>query len=368
MTIISNKTDIVNSNGTFSSGGGDRAILKRNPSTPSAPSGEGVPFFVRQWNTPDGVNAKNFGGEALSEGAGPLLSPSLTSLVPGHRHMSAFGEKNAVWLAFVKAGKGDKADALMQCGRDVYISECERCGHRHKVQYHCKLRVCRKCAAIKLDANVKKYLPYILSVPLGSIRIGMVSIKNVDNLKEGVKKVRRCFTKLRHRNYYKPKIRGGIYGPQGKPGKDGKWKVHLHFLYEGSFIPQDRLSEDWKKITGDSFYVWIEDVHNPRKALEEVLRYVTQGVEPDDEEWTGESLVDFVLALSDVRLVQAFGSFLGNTAERTRLVCRECGYAFFRRLSLNGGIILSYPEQKVLREFKRTRPPPSVSLTWKRGL
>lgn len=377
-------TDVKNVlNGTFGPGRGGRSMLKSKPSTLSALSGRDVPFFVPphlqdggayeeksrilKVGNPDRVKAKNFGGEALSEGASPLPCP-LTSLVNPYRHISASHQKNAVYRAFTEAGANDKAESFMRCGEDVYILECERCGHRHKVQYNCKLRVCRTCAGVKMAAHMKKYLPYVLSMKAGDIRSGMLSIKNVDDLKKGVQRIRRCFANLRHRKYYKARILGGVYGLEAKPGYDGKWNVHLHFLYHGKFIPQARLSDDWKEITKGSFIVWIGRHEDPRHALQEAIKYVTKGVQPDDAQWTAKSLVEFVMALSDVRMVQAFGSFLGEAAEKAPFACPECGYLFWRRLSLKGGVILSYEEESVLREFRRTRPPPSVSLTWKRGL
>ena len=361
MSIIPNKKDVVNRNGTFSPDRGGKALLKSNLSTLSALSGEAVPFFV----PPDGVKAINFRGEAPGEGASPLPLPSLTSLVNPYRHISASPQRNAVYQAFTEIGANDKADSFMRCGEDVCILECKDCQHRHKVQYNCKLRLCSACAAVKMAAHVKKYLPYVSSLNPRKIRIAMLSVKNVVDLKEGVKKIRRCFTNLRHRKYYRTKILGGVYGLEAKPGYDGKWNVHLHFLYYGKFIPQAQLSRDWQEITKDSFVVWVERVKNPRHALQEVVKYVTKGIGSDDRQWTAKSLVDFVMALSDVRLVQAFGSFLRQAAEKVPFACSECGCVFWRRLSVKGGVILGYEEESVLREFRRTRPPPSLSLTWK---
>jgi len=318
-----------NLNGTFP-GGGDRATLESDLSTLPAPSGH-VPFFLEH---SDGVNAENSGGEAEGEGATP---PSSTSLV-SHRHISTFDLEARVYQAFIEAGVLDKAESFIHCGEDVYTLECCQCGYRHTVRYNCKLRICPRCASVKVSVLMDKYLPYVEGLNPDNVRRIDLTIKNVEDLKQGVDKVRDSFTKLRRRDYYKRRIQGGIYGIEANPGKDGKWNVHLHFLYYGSYIPQSRLSDDWKDITGDSPVVWISRPRNSEKALWYVVKYVTKGVHEADQ-WTEAQLVEFVLALENVRLIQAFGCFLGRIAQRPPFVCPRCGHCIWRVLDKDGEVV-----------------------------
>lgn len=278
-----------------------------------------------------------------------------TSLV-SYRHISASILKTQVYQALVDAGESGKGESFKTCGEDVYTLQCESCGYEHKVTYNCKLRVCSHCAGVKMSGYIKKYLPYMKSLKFFSVRSVMLSIKNVEDLRAGVEKIRECFTKLRRRGYYESRIQGGLYGIEAKPGKDGKWNVHLHFLYYGSYIPQARLSDDWEDITGDSFYVWINRPASPRDALRYVLKYITKGVDLDAAGWTVERLVEFVVALSDVRLVQAFGCFLGEVARREPFACPECGYVLWRRVSPDGETVFS-PLDRMLWNFRHNRSP-----------
>lgn len=279
-----------------------------------------------------------------------------------NRHIFTSDRQRGVYTALVGLGETGKAESYMSCGEELYTLRCERCGFEHAVQYNCKLRFCSRCASVKVSGYMKKYLPYVKSLPCEEVRFATLTIVNVEDLREGVQRIRACFAKLRRWKYYRCKIKGGLYGEQAEPDGRGRWNVHLHFIYHGSYIPQARLSEDWQAITGDSMIVDIRRSGRPSDALRYVLRYIMQGIGPDAEGWTGKELVGFVLALSDVRLIQAFGCFLGKVAEKEPFACPECGACFWRRLDADGGTLYS-PLEYNLRELEKARPPPMVSLS-----
>lgn len=100
----------------------------------------------------------------------------------------------------------------------------------------------------------------------------------------------------------------------------------------------------------------IRRAGRPSDALRYVLKYITKGIHPNAPEWTGESLVKFVLALADVRLVQAFGCFLGKLTKKEPFVCPDCGYALWRRLDVDGETTYS-PLDIMLWNFRNGRAP-----------
>lgn len=285
--------------------------------------------------------------------ANPGSSP--TSL-DSSRHIWAFDLKSRIYRAFVDAGETKKGESYMACGAEFYTLVCENCGFEHIVQYNCKLRFCSRCAAAKMNALMGKYLPYVKTLEADRLRFVTLTIKNVAELREGVDRIRDCFTKLRHRKYYKGKLEGGLYSLQAEPDDDGKWNVHLHCIFYGEYLPQGRLSDDWLDITGDSFIVDISRVGRPSDALQYVVRYVTRGIKADDDQWTGKALVEFVMALSDVRLVQAFGCFLGKVAEREPFSCPDCGESLWRRVDSDGQTVWS-PLAVMLWKFRNGRSP-----------
>lgn len=274
------------------------------------------------------------------------------------RHLGGKASDTSIVAALLGAGEGGKAGAYMSCGQDAHILQCESCGHQHKVVYHCKLRFCSHCASTKLNLYMGKWMPYLDTLDAVNVRTLMLSIKNVTDLQAGAKKVLDCFNKLRHRKAYKALLEGGLRCIQAKPGKDGKWNVHLHCLYYGGYIPRAELSKDWKDITGDSWYVYVKAHRNVADALRYMLKYVTRGVLSDPVGWTGEDLVEFVVALSDMRLVQAFGCFLKH-GSKVYLVCPKCGESWWALLDEKGEKVSSR-FQKLLRDFRKTRPPPSL--------
>ena len=268
------------------------------------------------------------------------------------RHISASSSQRRIASAFAAAGRQSKAESYLTCGEQMFTLECEKCGYSHKVSYNCKLRLCSRCSAIKVAAHMKKYLPYVkrLAAVPNYLRRLDLTLKNVEDLAEGVHRIRDCFTKLRHRQGYSVCFDGGICGIEGVPGRDGKWNVHMHILYCGSFIPDRQLSADWRDITGDSFIVHIEKVSDPEKALRYVLKYLLKGVE-SAHGWTENELVEFVLALENVRLVQAFGCFIGKVAVVEPFRCPECGWTLWRLLDLEGETVRS-ALGVLLREYR----------------
>lgn len=286
--------------------------------------------------------------------------PSLVKLSGTSRHLGAKASETSIYSALLGAGLRAKGEAYMSCGQDTHTLQCESCGHKHTVIYHCKLRFCAHCASAKLNFYMGRWMPYLETLDAVNVRTLMLSIKNVADLRYGVDRIRDCFTKLRHRKYYKSRILGGLYGIEAKPGKDGKWNVHLHCIYYGEYIPRGQLCHDWKQVTGDSWYTYVKQHRNASNALRYVLKYIGKGIDSEAAGWTGEDLVEFVVALSDVRLTQAFGCFLGHTS-KVYLTCPECGESWWALLDAEGEKVFSR-FQKLLREYRKARPPPMLSL------
>ena len=220
-----------------------------------------------------------------------------------------------------KVGMSQQADNFDACGQPVYNMECCQCGYVHEVTFHCKLRVCPDCGWSRKVELTKAYADALRS--LGRLRFVTLTIKNVDDLKDGIDKVRACFSRLRHRKYYKVRIKGGLYGIESPVGADGRWHVHLHCIYAGDWIDQSKLADDWECITGDSRVVFIQSVKHCRSAVGYILKYVNKH---DSIVHAGDDKVgEYVSVLYKVRLLQPFGALLGKKASKDVFVCPECG-------------------------------------------
>lgn len=360
-------TEVKEFEGAFGPDGEDTAIQEWNRSAPSGPSG--LSASIPQ--SPDGFKAQNSPAKSLPlQSEDPIEPPGVsghpTSLESLHRYISASDSARRMATVFATAGQRAKAESFLRCGEHVYTLACEKCGFEHKVGYNCKLRICARCASVKTAALEKKYLPYAKKLACRRrpyLRRLDLTLKNVEDLAKGVERLRVSFTKLRHRKDYLGKFDGGIYGVEAKPGNDGKWNIHMHVLYCGSWLAQERLSAHWKDITGDSMILHIKAVTDVQKALGYVLKYVTKGVE-NPEDWTQEELAQFVLVLENVRLVQAFGCFIGQMWKKEPFYCPDCGFCLWRRVDSDGQVSYS-PIASLLREYRKSRQkiPLMVTLT-----
>jgi len=269
-------------------------------------------------------------------------------------------------LAYIKAGASDKADTFLLCGTGVAIMSCESCGYQHPVSFNCKLRICPRCSRIRASELTAKYQSYLVSLDPRRVRCITLSLKNVKCLESGVSKIRRCFVKLLHRKDYKKSIKGGLYHIEATVGNDGLWHVHLHCIVVGDYITQKKLSKAWESITAKEFGIgspvaWVE-----RKEVKATLKYCMKHLLKKmklNDNWTPEKLVEYEMALTNVRLVQPFGCFLGvlKDYKKKPFECPVCGESVWRITSLSGETIVS-PLNRMLREYDKVKSPSTPSL------
>ena len=306
--------------------------------------------------------------------------PMTTSAVPEtvQNSFGKFLENNAsmsdtdkefrigIALAYVKAGMSDKADTFLSCGTDVAIMNCESCGYQHPVSYNCKLRICPRCSRIRALELTAKYQERLETFNPKRVRCATLTIKNVDCLESGISKIKRCFVNLLHQKYYKGRIEGGLDKVEVTVGNDGLWHVHIHCVVVGDYVKQKKLSKDWTSVTAKEFgvgspVVWIE-----RKETNATLKYCVKHLLKKmkiNDNWTSEKLVEYEMALTNVRLVQPFGCFLGvlKDYEKKPFECPRCGESLWRITSLSGETIVS-PLSRMFVEYDKIKSPSTPSL------
>jgi len=325
----------------------------------------------------------------------------------------------AIFMSFLKAGADiDKVCRFLLCGTQIATMECEHCGYQHSVPYNCKLRICPRCSRIRASELVKKYQPYLESLDPRRVRCITLTIKNVKCLKAGVSKIRRCYGKLLHRKYYREgvvddkgrregKIKGSLYKIESTIGRDSLFHVHLHAIIVGDYIPQATLSKDWadvtedKKVTKDEkvakFVDWVskavvedsltefsltedsmtggfvsEDsekgnrvVWIEQKEVQATLKYCMKHLlkKINFDKFTPEKLVEYEMALTDVRLVQATGCFLGvlKDYKKKPFECPHCGWVLWRITDLSGKVVFS-SLNSMIRDYDKIKSPSTPSL------
>lgn len=193
------------------------------------------------------------------------------------------------------------------------IYKCQNCGKYLKVKVQCKKRTCEVCCKIRQDKLVEKYSPILKEIRWGVHMV--LTGKHFEDLKEGIKWIRKKFKYLRLKYY---PFLWGIYAIEAKPKPDG-WYVHLHILANCRWISQKKISERWKQLT-DCEVAFIRRVEPNMKALREVIKYVTEVWEL--EEWEKQLVED---EIKNVRLISTFGKKIELLQDTNIMLCEDCG-------------------------------------------
>lgn len=193
---------------------------------------------------------------------------------------------------------------------------CSHCGRPLKVRLSCGDRTCPTCRAKWFGYHFKPILEVVTKWK--SVYFMTLTLRNIPDSAFGrydVKGLRESFGKLRKR--FK-EIAGGFYVVQVTNNGKG-WHLHLHVLFDGSFIAQKALSKAWAEITKGSYIVGIEQVRDRREAVRYLLKDFLQSpkIRPEDRE-------SFNGVFKGSRLVQPFGDYR-NTKFRVPYKCPDCG-------------------------------------------
>lgn len=183
--------------------------------------------------------------------------------------------------------------------------------------------LCALCAIRRGSKQLNAYLERFLYIKSENqaLRASMVTltVKNGDDLRERFEHLQRGVKLLNQRR--RNSKRGtqlksqwakvlGLVGTYEVTKKDKGWHPHTHILVlHEEEIYQNRLSEEWHQITGDSFICDvspIENPDNPAKDFIEVFKYAVKfaSMEPEDT-------YSAYVVLSHRRLIFSAGLFWG---------------------------------------------------------
>ena len=187
--------------------------------------------------------------------------------------------------------------------------------------YFCeKALLCRFCAirrGAKYISRYKDRFDCLMDAnPNLKAYLVTTTVKDGENLKERFNHLKKSTQynhkkrHLRNRTCEAKKASASVWSYEFKKGKNsGLWHPHAHAIWLCEEEPsQIKLSEEWDKITGDSYIVNIKpmDMTNPVKAFCEVFKYsVKFSDQPQDDTW------HCYQTLRNKRLVGSFGDFYG---------------------------------------------------------
>lgn len=193
--------------------------------------------------------------------------------------------------------------------------------------YFCKKHlICPLCAIRRGAKLVKSYMDRLEVItrdkmPLKAFLVTL-TVKDGPDLQERfnhLTKSVKLYHKYRHlnRGHEVSKVDGAVWSYEFKRGQNsGLWHPHMHavWLCKESPNPQ-KLSAEWKSITGDSFIVDVTEFHNQDDVIGgflEVFKYAVKFSDlPLADNWHGFEV------LQSKRLIASFGSFYGVEVPET---------------------------------------------------
>lgn len=184
---------------------------------------------------------------------------------------------------------------------------------------HCHDRMCRPCAmarGLELTRAIAIHVPKDTT-----LRFVTLTIKHAgEPLAEQLAKLRKCFTRLRNRTFWKAHVRGGVQVVEPKLTASNEWHTHLHFIYQGLPMPWAELKAEWLAITGDSYHVDIRVVQADADGIKDTARYLTKYITKSCGASVfsdPEKLLEYMVAMKGQRILNFLGSWRGIMDEET---------------------------------------------------
>jgi len=119
-----------------------------------------------------------------------------------------------------------------------------------------------------------------------------------------------CFINFRNLKEFKLNVEGGAAFCEITLDEHGRWHPHLHCVIEGSYWMQQRISDAWLQVTGDSPVVDIRSIDGAAQVARYVSKYATKPIHASVFNDT-DKLDEAILALRGRRLCLTFGTWRG---------------------------------------------------------
>lgn len=258
--------------------------------------------------------------------------------------------------------------AFTSCGHRAYVyRSLEPPYHYRLAGSSCRDRFCVPCAKDRSRCLATNVLQALNGSPS---RFVTLTLKQVDRpLTDSLDHLYDSFRRLRQRTFWKGHVTGGCGFLEVKHSPSlGTWNVHLHAIVHGRYLPQQTLSAEWLKVTGDSMITDVRFVKDEGKVGRYVTKYVSK---PLNSTFLNRSslLDEVILATRNRRLALTFGDWRGMpltaTPDTGEWVCLgsfdEIVYSALRGdadASEALRQICDHRADAVLEQARTARPPP----------
>ncbi len=250
--------------------------------------------------------------------------------VSASQAVSLYGEakrKNYAFQQFlVGSDRPDWQDLgklLMVCASWLHLREWLETGDSKLVKANfCKRHlVCRPCAVRRGARYLAVYLQRVAAVmeERKNLKAGLLTltVRNGEDLKERFQHLGDAWRIMsKHSSRVKKggwgkselaKIAGGVRACEVTCGVGG-WHPHYHaFVLLEDYLDQRKLSEEWERITGDSYIVGIQRVRGDIfNGLSEIFKYALKF-----SDLKNEQLIHAFEVLGGRRMLNSWGCFWG---------------------------------------------------------
>lgn len=194
------------------------------------------------------------------------------------------------------------------CGAHAWVLESQDDDKRLKIaSATCKDRFCVPCADTR-SARIGNRIR--AKIPPAGISFLTLTLADADlDLSHLIDKLLRSFRQLRAWRRWRETVAGGVAFLEIKwSEKKQRWHPHIHALIEAGYLPQDQISDQWKRITGGSFIVDIRRPHVAESAIHYVTKYGSKAL---DQSFVSnpDRLDEALQALKGRHLCLAFGAW-----------------------------------------------------------
>lgn len=212
--------------------------------------------------------------------------------------------------------------AFRSCGADAYVEQAvytskyrggigpiDQCQWRVR-STKCHDRFCVPCSNER-SMRVRDSL-LIHMQPLEGLKlIGLTLKHSTAPLSDTLDRITKAFRAVRQLPLWKKAVKGGCAIIETKIADDAvSWHTHFHIIAESKYLPQDKLSAAWKKITGDSFIVDVRPVGAKSGAIKYITKYITKAADSSIVN-SPKHLKEAIIAFTGRRLVSTFGTWRG---------------------------------------------------------
>ena len=227
------------------------------------------------------------------------------------RHSGWRHSRDLIRLALEATGTSAKRLSRWdQCGENAWVLRHPEQANRYRIAAsYCHDRFCKPCSCARSNLAARN-----LRFRLGGAQHRFVTLtlqSTNQALCSLVDKLYRSFRRLRAQTIWKQKVDGGAAFLEIRWNENRqRWHPHLHMILEGRFLPQDLLSDAWKKATQGSSIVDIRKIANAETAARHVTKYASKPLSntflnrPD-------KLQEAIVALRGTRLALTFGTWRG---------------------------------------------------------